>query len=82
MENIKHAIEQLKSTEIYRSLVDNFAHQKFEERFENDTIQRGAWRSYRGFKIISDTKIEIEFSYGGGDIEFDDSFIVDLDVEK
>lgn len=36
-------------------------------------------KSYSDFDIISETKIRVNYTYGGGDMDFNDSFTVEIE---
>lgn len=79
METIKKAVLDLISVKESESLLNDFCRNKFYERHPREKVQHGAWQAYEGFDIISEFSIRIRFTYGGGDMEFNDSFIVNLE---
>lgn len=79
METIKESLKILASVEKHRELLDNFARSKYYERFEKRKYLDGAYHNYIGFDIISETKIRVNYTYGGGDMYFNGSFIIELE---
>lgn len=79
METIKESLKILASVEKHRELLDKFAHSKYNERFEKTKHQEGTYHSYSDFDIISETKIRVNYTYGGGDMDFNGSFTVEIE---
>lgn len=79
METIKESLKILASVEKHRELIDKFARNKYIERFEKTKYQHGTYHSYSDFDIISETKIRVNYTYGGGDMDFNDSFTVEIE---
>jgi len=79
MKTIKESLKILASVETHRELLDKFARSKFDERFEKRKHQEGNYIGYSNFDILSDTQIRLNYIYGGGDMEINDSFIVDIE---
>lgn len=80
--DIRESIILIMSVSKHQKLINEFARSKYDEKFpssKRDYIQ--GWNSYDGFIIISESKIKINYNYGAGDMEFSDSFIVDLTPE-
>ena len=78
-EEIKNSIKKIISVSEHKKNVGDFARKKYNEKFDDSELHDRTWRVYDGFEIISETQIKVKFSYGGGDMEFSDGFIVDLD---
>ena len=79
MESIKESLKILASVEIHRENLNTFARSKYNERFGTKKHQEGTYHSYSDFDIISETKIRVNYTYGGGDMDFNDSFTVDIE---
>ena len=79
METIKESLKILVSVEKHREKLDTFARSKFNERFEKTKYQDGTYPSYSNFDIISETKIRVNYTYGGGDMDFNSSFTIELE---
>jgi len=79
METIKESLKILASVEKHRDLLDKFARSKYNERFDSRKHQHGTYHSYSDFDIISDTKIRVNYTYGGGDMDFNDSFTIEIE---
>ncbi len=82
--NIQESIRAIMSVSIHTKFVAEFARSKYDEKFPSKRITGNynqGWNSYKGYTIISDSKIEVKYSYGYGDIEYDDSFTIDLTPE-
>jgi hypothetical protein len=63
----------------HTKFVAEYALLKYREKFSpTSTNTNGGWRSYSGYVIISEKQIRIDYKYGGGDMEYSDSFIVDI----
>lgn len=79
--NIQESIRAIMSVSKHQKLLSDFARSKYDEKFPSKRITGNynqGWHSYKGFVIISDSKIEVKYSYGYGDVEYDDSFTIDL----
>lgn len=79
MENIKKSLEVLAKVANHRAIINEFARSKYNERFEKTKHQDGTYHSYSDFDIISETKIRVNYTYGGGDMDFNDSFTVEVE---
>ncbi len=78
--NIGESIIQLINVRKHNQLVNDFARSKYIEKFPPNKNDQG-WHSYKGFQIISETKIEVDYEYGYGDMECSGSFMVDLTTD-
>jgi hypothetical protein len=79
METIKESLKILASVEKHRDSIDKYARNKYNERFDSKKHQEGTYHSYSSFDIISDAKIRVNYTYGGGDMDFNDSFTVEIE---
>lgn len=79
METIKESLKILASVEKHRELLDKFARSKYNERFKKIKHQEGTYHGYSDFDIISETEIRVNYTYGGGDMDFNDSFTVEIE---
>ena len=79
METIKESLKILASVEKHRETLNNYARSKYNERFKDIKHQHGTYHSYSGFDIISETKIRVNYTYGAGDMDFNDFFIIEFD---
>lgn len=82
--NIQESIRAIMSVSTHQKILANFARSKYNEKFPPPRVTGNynqGWNSYKGFVIISDKEIKVEYSYGYGDMEYDDSFSVDLTSE-
>lgn len=78
MENIKESVKALHAVSDQQEKVGRFCRVKYDEKFPPSNNPNSGWHCYEGFRVLTETQLEINYSYGGGDMEFDDSFIVDL----
>lgn len=75
----ENSIEILKSIEILFSVkehekkIHEFAREEYNKKYEK---QNHVW--YKGFEILDLNRLIINIGYGMGDIEMDDSFIINL----
>ena len=53
--------------------VNAFARKKFSEKFKG---KHSVW--YKGYVIINENTLRVEYGYGGGDMEIDSEFDIDL----
>lgn len=82
MSELKEAMAHILATKQYRELVDAYARKKYHEKFDDDKLQHGAWRSYDGFSVKDENTIKVKFTYGGGDMDFYDSFEVKIEEQN
>lgn len=78
MEGVKKSLKILASVTGHRTLVDNFARSKYEEKYGNLPIQYSGYHAYSGFDVISENKIRVNYEYGAGEMDFHDSFDVEI----
>jgi len=79
MENIKKSLEVLAKVANHRAVVNDFARSKYIERFSNEEKPIGTYHAYDGYDIISETKLKVNYTYGAGDMDFDDFFIIEFE---
>lgn len=77
MNDIIDSIKKVSSVSEDTKKLDQFSREEYNKKFKNLKPNDG-WHDYKGFKILSENSIRIDYSYGGGDMEFDDFFIVNL----
>lgn len=75
--SIKQSVLNLISVETSRQAVDSFCREEFRKRYGSIRLL-GSWKAYKGFELINDKKIRINYRYGGADMEFDDYFTVKI----
>ncbi len=78
MNNVKESLKILASVANHRLLIDNFARDKYRERFGVIKHQEGTYHFYEGYDVISETELRVKYAYGAGDMDFNDFFIVEL----
>ena len=80
MNDIKKSVKILLSVKDHQKTVEDFAKNTFHEKFKNDfkNTASGGFQYYKDFTILSETKIRINYCYGAGDMDFTDSFDVDI----
>jgi hypothetical protein len=78
MKDIKESVKILFSTEEHRKIVNKFARAAYDEKFKNKKSQEGAYHAYDTFEILSENKIRVKYTYGGGDMDFNDSFNIEI----
>ena len=76
--SIKQSVLNLISVADSQQAVDQFCREQFRKHFSNSPNHIGSWRGYKGFELINDKKIRINYCYGGGDMEFDDYFTIKI----
>jgi len=78
MKNIKDSVKILFSTEDHREIVNKFARAAYDEKFKDQKSSYGSYHAYDKFEILSETSIRVKYTYGGGDMEFDGSFDIEI----
>jgi hypothetical protein len=78
MENIKESLKILFLTKEHNNFVNKFAKDCYNERFKNMKLQYNSYLKYEGFDVISKNKIKIYYTYGGGEMNFNDSFEIEI----
>ena len=82
--NIQESIRAIMSVSNHTKFVAEFARSKYDEKFPSPRLTGNynqGFHCYKGYEILSETKIRVNYSYGAGDIEYDDSFTIDLTPE-
>lgn len=79
MENVKKSMEVLSKIANHRAVINDFARSKYIERFGYMKKEIGTYHAYNSYDVISETKLEVKYVYGGGDMEIRDSFIVEIE---
>jgi len=81
MENIKKSLEVLAKVANHRAIINDFARSKYIEKFGNKERPLGTYHVYDGYDVISEKKLKVKYTYGvtSGDMDFDDSFIIDFE---
>lgn len=77
---IQEAIDALLSIKDYEKIVDNFAKQKYYQKFPRK-INHYGFHVYNGYEVLDNKNIKVLYSYGAGDYEYNSSFIVNLTDE-
>lgn len=79
---IKESIKALISVSKHQNIIDDYARTKYNEKFKVDyksgVYSDGSWHKYDGFNIISENEIRVDYNYGYGDMEYSDSFKVNI----
>lgn len=78
MDKILESLKIVFSAKPHYDSVDEFARNAYHEKFKDRKRQYGTYHYYEGFEVLSPTKIKVKFQYGAGDMEYDDSFEVDI----
>ena len=73
------AIEIVLETKPHHEILEKFAREKYNERFTGEKTPYNAFHYYSRYNILDNNTIAIEYKYGAGDMEFDDSFDVKID---
>lgn len=79
MENIKKSLEVLAKVANHRAVINDFARSKYIERFGSMKKELGTYHAYDGYDVISETKLKVKYTYGGGDMDFNDFFYIELE---
>lgn len=79
MENIKKSLKVLAKVTNHRAVINDFARSKYIERFGNEEKPIGTYHAYDGYDIISETKLKVKYTYGAGDMDFNDFFIIEFE---
>ena len=79
MENIKNSLQALAKVASHRAVINEFARSKYNERFGSIEKPLGTYHSYSGYDIISETKLRVEYTYGGGEMDYNGSFLVEIE---
>ena len=78
MKSIKESVKILHLIKSYNKVVDEFARGEYNKKFEDIEYPENTYHGYDGFDVLSETEIRVKFVYGGGDMDFNDSFIVKI----
>lgn len=78
MSNLKESIKAIIANEEHYKAVDAFALKCFHDKLKDRYNGINSWKAYEGFEIISETEIRVNYSYGGGDMEYNDQFNIKI----
>ena len=78
--DIKKSLKVLFETEPDRKSVDEYARKCYDEKFPSTDSSRtlDTYHIYDTFEVVSETQIRVKYSFGGGDMAYDDSFVVEV----
>lgn len=76
---LQKSVRNLISVKEDRKKLNDFAKARYDEKFPRDLkkFDQG-WHHYDRFAIIDENTISVEYKYGAGDYEYNESFDVDL----
>jgi hypothetical protein len=76
---LQKSVRNLISVKEDRKKLNDFAKARYDEKFPRNAkkIDQG-WHHYDRFVIIDENTITVEYKYGVGDYEYNESFDVDL----
>lgn len=77
MKNLVESIHKLAEVKADWVIVDQFARDCFNKKFPGP-YPANTWKAYNSFDIISEGKIRVNYSHGWGDMEDEESFIVEI----
>ena len=75
MEKIKKSMLAMIAVEEDDRILQNFAHDKFREKYP---LSRDNPVWFNGYKVQDANTIRVKYQYGGGDMEIDGHFDVEL----
>lgn len=78
MTPIQEVLIKLAKVEPLRKIVDQFARDKYNNHFENINSQKYEYHIYDGFEIVSNNQIKVKYKFGGGFIDYDGFFIIEV----
>jgi len=76
---IKNAIEIMLNAKPYQEILEKFAREKYNEKFKDTPTPYNSFHHYTSYDVIDNNTINVNYVYGAGDMEFNDSFKVKLD---
>ena len=78
--SLSEKVKRLIEVESIRLEIDEFCREEYNSRFKQNTNPSpySGWNSYVGFDIMSNFQLKVNYSYGSGDYEFSDGFIIDI----
>lgn len=76
--SLKQSIKNILELDVDKNIVDKFAREQYEKSDISINLGEGEWSYYKGYKIISENTLMINYNHGYGDMEYHASFIVDL----
>ena len=79
MSTIKESVKAVLSVKDHKDILDKFARECYYNKFKDMKRQHGTYHSYNGFSVVSEDVIEVNFVHGAGDMDFDDSFKVNIE---
>lgn len=78
---VKDSIKKLYSARENQDIVDKFAREAYNEKFPDaNEFQKGSYHGYKGFDIIDEHTIRVNYVFGSihGDFDYNESFIIDV----
>jgi len=75
--NISEAVIKLIEVKEAQKVLDTF----LENEFNKIPKQPGIWKEFKGYRILSPSKISIQYKIGYGDFEFIENLVIDITDE-
>jgi len=75
--NISEAVIKLIEVKEAQKVLDTF----LENEFNKIPKQPRTWKQFKGYRILSPSKISIQYRTGYGGYEFDDDLVIDITDE-
>jgi predicted HNH restriction endonuclease len=78
MNNIREVLKIINSVNKYNKIINEFAINQYNDKFGDTKNQKDSFHFYDGYEVVSDTKLLIKYKYGIGDMEYNDSFLIEI----
>ena len=77
--DLQKSVKNLISVKKDNQKLDNFAKERYQEKFPRDTKKYDqGWHHYDTYTIIDENTISVEYKYGAGEWDYSGNFTVDL----
>lgn len=78
MSEISESLSLLHSLQNHYEIVNTFAKNAYNEKFKDLKLSLNSFHYYSGYDIISSDEIRVNYIYGAGEMEYNDSFNIKI----
>ena len=79
-ETIKPSVKKLIADSEDFKVVDTYCRDMFNKYCDQNPKHKDTWRGYKDFTVLDENNIQINYVFGGGEMEFDGKIFVNLNT--